>query len=570
MKAKPCLTKLLLALAISLQLQAASTIKFGASSYTVAENAGSVCLAVLRAGDTDTVVSVDFATADGTATNGLKYTAVSGTLPFGAGETNKTIVVPILNEGFVEGTKRFTVTLSNPTNAVVETPTVATVSITDNDTGLQFECGPFTFGSYQVAEDAGFILIGVTRGDDGDFPVTVDVTTTDMTTAKAGMDYTGVTNTLFFAAGEKVQTFTIPILNDGIKEASETFRLTLNNPTNQVLGAQKTATVTILDNDPGVQFTQPQAQSGFWVYQNKGAIVLNVTRGNDGLLDSFTVDYTTTNGTAIAGRDYAETKGTLTFGGGEMIQSFSVPILDDGVARTDRHFKVRLSNPTGGMVLGAVANVTATVTICDNREMLPHRFDAVEVAANGIVSLTLGGGYTLGLGVVNRFQPYFDLYPIDVSTNLEKWAPLVMLQRTNASTNVLTFQDTATSSYDRRFYRMPTNWVISPCLMPTGPYTVGVTKRLLTDPSRRNRYGVSTNGSFMITIWYPGIPEPGKLPELSDDPVTGRGRYVHRPRPFLSRERLPEPEARRGPGSISSGAVLPWVRRLALDYHGNG
>jgi len=78
------------------------------------------------------------------------------------------------------------------------------------------------------------------------------------------------------------------------------------------------------------------------------------------------VDYATTNGTAVAGTDYTETKGTLAFAPGEMTRSFSVPVLDDGVAKQDRQFKVRLSNPAGGGVL--VTNKTATVTVCDMRE----------------------------------------------------------------------------------------------------------------------------------------------------------------------------------------------------------
>jgi len=59
--------------------------------------AGTVTLTVQRTNDLSSEVSVDYATADGTATNGLKYTATNGTLAFAPGETNKTIVVPILN-----------------------------------------------------------------------------------------------------------------------------------------------------------------------------------------------------------------------------------------------------------------------------------------------------------------------------------------------------------------------------------------------------------------------------------------------------------------------------------------
>jgi predicted dienelactone hydrolase len=44
---------------------------------------------------------------------------------------------------------------------------------------------------------------------------------------------------------------------------------------------------------------------------------------------------------------------------------------------------------------------------------------------------------------------------------------------------------------------------------PTGPYEVGRIDRLVTDPSRRNRYGDSTNGSFMVAVWYPAEPNAG-------------------------------------------------------------
>src|SRR2546429_997675 len=57
----------------------------------------SVALTVQRLNDTNTAVTVDYAAVDGTATNGLNYTAIPGTLAFGAGETNKAILLTVLN-----------------------------------------------------------------------------------------------------------------------------------------------------------------------------------------------------------------------------------------------------------------------------------------------------------------------------------------------------------------------------------------------------------------------------------------------------------------------------------------
>src|SRR5262245_19984236 len=164
------------------------------------------------------------------------------------------------------------------------------------------------------------------------------------------------------------------------------FRVTLTNPTNQVLGVQKSATVRILDNDPGVQF-QPTNQ--YWIAENEGAITLTVARGNDGNLAPFTLDFTTSDLSATSGSDYVGTNASLTFGQGEMAKALSVPILFDDAPEADERFQVTLSNPAGGAALGPSA--TATITILDMTGMKPHRFDGISALPDRSVQLTLSG-----------------------------------------------------------------------------------------------------------------------------------------------------------------------------------
>ena len=59
-------------------------------------------------------VTVDYATADETATAGADYTATSGTLTFLAGETAKTVPVPVIDDVIDEGSETLTLTLANP------------------------------------------------------------------------------------------------------------------------------------------------------------------------------------------------------------------------------------------------------------------------------------------------------------------------------------------------------------------------------------------------------------------------------------------------------------------------
>jgi len=473
-----------------------------ATSYTVAEDVGSVPIGVVRGDDGNLSVTVDFVTIDGTATNGVDYIGVTNTLTFAPGDRIKLVPITILNDSVKEPSKSFRVTLSNPTGGgVLGSVQLATVWISDNDPGAQFEFNSTTFPKgYTVAEDAGFVLVGVTRGDDGTTTASVDFATSDLTATNA-LDYTATNGTLVFAPGEKVKLFTVPIFNDGLKEGNETFRVTLSNPTNCLLGPQKTVDVTILDNDPGVQFEFNE----YWAQETEGGLTVKVLRGNDMALGPFTVDFATANLTATAGRAYQATTGTLAFAQGEIAKTVTVPILYDEQLEPDRQFKLTLSNPSGG--LGVGPNSTVTNTIFDTTGLKPHRFDGVALQPDGSVRFTLGGG------VSKRFKDYFDLYPIEFSSNLVDWTPLVTLQRTNASTNILTCTDTATTNNAARFYRTPATNLITPFfLKPTGPYPVGVISRFVTDPTRRNRYNVSTNGSFMVSVWYPAVAEAGRLP----------------------------------------------------------
>ncbi|PYJ80966.1 MAG: hypothetical protein DME22_22615 [Verrucomicrobia bacterium] len=140
-----------------------------------------------------------------------------------------------------------------------------------------------------------------------------------------------------------------------------------------------------------------------------------------------------------------------------------------------------------------------------------HRFLAIDVKPDHTISLSLTSG------VPSTLRNYYDLFPIEASQNLVDWEPLVTLMRTNRSTNATLFLDLAAANHALRFYRTATNQLTTPLPPPDGPYRVGVFSRLLTDPSRTNRY-VKTNSSFMVSVWYPAEPVAGILPAFHTDP----------------------------------------------------
>jgi hypothetical protein len=114
----------------------ASALAFTQTAPVVQEDMTVVTLTVQRTGDTSGAVTVDYATADGTASERSDYTTAVGTLRFAAGQTTATIPILINEDSYTEGTETFTVTLSNPTGGgTISCPTAtATIQILDDGT----------------------------------------------------------------------------------------------------------------------------------------------------------------------------------------------------------------------------------------------------------------------------------------------------------------------------------------------------------------------------------------------------------------------------------------------------
>jgi hypothetical protein len=93
---------------------------------------------VSRTGGSSGAVSVDYATASGTATSGDDFTAATGTLNWADGDSaSKSFNVPITNDTTEEQAESFTATLSNATGGatIAVNNSVITVTIGANDLG---------------------------------------------------------------------------------------------------------------------------------------------------------------------------------------------------------------------------------------------------------------------------------------------------------------------------------------------------------------------------------------------------------------------------------------------------
>ena len=218
------------------------TVAFDKGTYTVNEGVGSLSIIVKRTGGSASNVTVQFFTENGTATAGSDYTAIDTTLSFAPGETRKTNVLTIIDDGIADAPLPETVNLRlrDITGGAKLALSNSVVSIVDNEASLNFRATTAT------GTEGKSLNLEVVRG--GFLGNTSTVAYMFMNgTATNGLDFTGTDGTLTFLPGQATRTITVPILGDPNTETAENFTVLLKNPTAALLGADTNATVTVLD-----------------------------------------------------------------------------------------------------------------------------------------------------------------------------------------------------------------------------------------------------------------------------------------------------------------------------------
>jgi uncharacterized repeat protein (TIGR01451 family)/uncharacterized delta-60 repeat protein len=368
----------------------AGNLDFTAGLFSVSESGTNGVISVVRTRGTTNAVSVQFATADGTAVAGTHYVATNGVLVFAQNETLKHLFIPILDNTNVFGDVTINLSLFNATNlttglrdnALLGSLTNAVLNIVEDDSVVGFASPAFS-----VNEAGTSANITIRRAGGTTRPVTVDFVTSDLT-ALVGVDYLGLSNTVTLLPGQTAVTVSVPVINDTLVEGTETVALTLLNATNAFLG-QSNAVLTIIDDEfnPGVlTFTV----TNYTVLEGQPNAVITVSRTN-GSSGSVSVDYLATNGTAVAGVDFLGVTNTLAFADGEVSKTFLVPIVDDNVEDDGETVALILSNPTGGAILSGISAgagaIGAVLTIQDNDVAIGFATNALSVAETSGVNL---------------------------------------------------------------------------------------------------------------------------------------------------------------------------------------
>ena len=108
-------------------------VRFSGAVYTVGESSGSATITVTLSAASGLTATVHYATSNGTATAGSDYTPVSGTLTFAPGQVQQVFTVPITNDVQAEPSETVLLMLSSPSQAVLGSPSAASLTILDDD-----------------------------------------------------------------------------------------------------------------------------------------------------------------------------------------------------------------------------------------------------------------------------------------------------------------------------------------------------------------------------------------------------------------------------------------------------
>jgi large repetitive protein len=303
--------------------------------------------------------SVNYATADGSASAGSDYQAQSGLVTFSPGEVTQQIVVPINSDQLVESNETFFINLSNAVNAtfgdsqasgtITSTAGVPTVSISDKTAteGVDASAGLMVQLSAPSLETVTVTYV-VAGG-----------------TAVAGADFQipAAPLTLTFAPGISTQTIAVPILDDTLDEGDETFDITLTGAIGATI-ADGAAIGTIVDNDAPPTITISDVQVLDSGSTPNAIFTVSLSAPSSNLI---TVDYQTADGTATAGADYQAQSGKLTIPVGATSATITIPIIADTLVESDQTFSVNLGNA----VNATLATATGICTIGDQPQTAP-------------------------------------------------------------------------------------------------------------------------------------------------------------------------------------------------------
>ncbi|MBI5730269.1 MAG: DUF11 domain-containing protein, partial [Ignavibacteriales bacterium] len=288
-------------------------------------------------------ISVNYSTANGSATSGSDYVSVSGTLQFNTGEIEKPVNVFVNGDLMFEANETFFINLSNSIGAAIgDGQGIGTIINDDGSPSLSINDISIIEGNSGTK----FLNFTISLSAASGVNTTVSYATLNNTAignATPGIgDYTMKNDVVVLNAGTTSLIVDVPINGDLDIETDEQFYVDLNNSINASISKGRGVGTILNDDYPILTINDVSLIEG-----NSGTSSMNFTVTlTPAVSFMVTVNFFTSDGSAAAGSDYTNTSGSLTFSPGETTKNISVNINGDVDVESDETFTVNLSSPT--------------------------------------------------------------------------------------------------------------------------------------------------------------------------------------------------------------------------------
>jgi len=348
-------------------------VQFSANTYNDGEGAGTSSVITLErntaAGTSTVQVNITGGTASGLTDYGDG--AFPMTVTFNPGEQVKTVPLPITPDALVELDETVAFEVVSVSNAAIGVKSAATLNILADDTTA------ITINDVSQAEPAAgpaTMDFAVSISNPVDRDVTVTLNTTAGSATGGGIDYSDLSSitVTFVAGGALTQPVSVPITEETLVEADETFTVDLSDP--RFDGAIDLSRAVITD------------ASGLGTIENDDAAVLNLDSVSQAEGDAGSTIFTFTatltapvaadltagiavgDGTAtLVDGDYSTNAALVFIPAGSLTGTFDVPVGGDVTVELDEDLTVSISSISpGSLGVSAGSDGTGTIENDDN------------------------------------------------------------------------------------------------------------------------------------------------------------------------------------------------------------
>jgi uncharacterized repeat protein (TIGR01451 family) len=227
--------------------------------------------------------TVNFGTADGSATGGSDYVATGGTVTFPPGTVSRTIQIGVIGDRVNEANENFLVNLSGATNAVLTDGQGSATLNNDDAAGLAISDVVVAEG--RMGNTAATFTVTLSPPNPTQ---TVNVSYATTPGTAGALDFTPAVGILTFNPNQTSQTLQVTILQDVLVEVPpESFTVDLAVPVNAAI-AYGTSVATIVDPPGGADFNADNRSDLVWRHDFSGQNVLWYMNGANLVTGGFT------------------------------------------------------------------------------------------------------------------------------------------------------------------------------------------------------------------------------------------------------------------------------------------